>query len=77
MKAGGGVGVEGHCLLPCLVVHGFLYSPGSCPQQVGPFHIKHQLRQSLTDMATGQSDLGNSSTDIPSPQVTGVCQVDS
>lgn len=36
----------------------------------GPAYITHQSRQSLTDMATGQSDLGNFVVNVPSCQVT-------
>lgn len=40
------------------------------PQRSGSSHINHQVRQSLTDMAIGQSDLGNSSTEATCSQVT-------
>jgi hypothetical protein len=36
-------------------------------------NINHQSRQSLTDMTTGQSDLGNSSIMVPSSQMTLGC----
>lgn len=44
------------------------------PSTVGrPSSIHCQARQSLTDMGRGQFDLGNSSIDVPSSQVTLGC----
>lgn len=44
------------------------------PPTVGrPSYINCQARQSLTDMGRGQFDLGNSSIDVPSSQVTLGC----
>lgn len=38
-----------------------------------PFHINDQAKGSLTDVAIGQSDLGNSSISVPSLHVTLGC----
>lgn len=43
----------------------------------GPFYIKEQPRQDFIDMATGQSDQGNSLTEVALlPRDSGWCQVD-
>lgn len=60
-----------------LVQLGFIYTPGPptqkrhCPHTVG-WTLQHQSTQSLTDMRTGQSKGGNSSTEVISSQE---CQV--
>lgn len=36
----------------------------------GTTHINQQLRKSFTNMATGQSDQGNSSVEVPSSEMT-------
>lgn len=51
-----------------------IYSLGMVPPIVDQTsNINHQSRQSLTDMTTGQSDLGNSSIMVPSSQMTLGC----
>lgn len=57
--------MEAHCLLACL---------GKLLPTVGwVLHISDQSRQSFTDMATGKSDLGNFSVEVPSSQETLGC----
>lgn len=43
------------------------------PIWAGPLHLNQQSKQFPTDKATGQSDLGNSSIETPSSQVTLEC----
>ena len=40
------------------------------PQWTAPAHISHQSRQFLTNMATYQSEPGNSSTEVPPSLMT-------
>lgn len=66
-----------HCLMvrfPLLEQPALLYSP-EIPTQWCHFplwtqshHINRQLRQSITDIATGPSDEGNLSIEVPFPQ---------
>lgn len=46
---------------------------GCHPWCAGPCYINHQSRQFLTDMATGQSDLGNSSIETSFPLLSLDC----
>lgn len=50
---------------------------GDTHSWAGPSCTGHQSRKGLTDMATGHSDQGNSSTEVPSSRVTlHLCPVD-
>ena len=43
----------------------------------GPSYVKYQSRQDLLDMATGQSDLGNSLTEVALlPRDSELCHID-
>lgn len=63
------------CLLACSLAqslpstaHSCLSRKWYCPQWTVSFCIRYQSRHSITDITTGQSDLGSASVEVPSSQ---------